>query len=269
MYIFRKGLSSCHSSIKVRFVQYTTDCCPMDTLSHFSCRSLKVVAWLWHGGGARLVLGHQRTWRITCQVDPPPSAPCPFLTTCNLLLLFFCIPGLNCCCRQAARNSLSEPTSSVCPGTVMPQSGLTLQKICLCSAADLLHHFDYTHSIAFLSLFLLCILNFWFYSCKFAPLRTLMSDVNGIKLKFSYRCVHLCRLLQHNGLNLPNRLCICCWCDQCCSAVGNLQHILIIMKHCESELFLVLLNPRRNPDTESWWLQLIRTTQYVFGCAWP
>ena len=33
MDIFKKWLSSCHSSIKARFVQYTTDCCPMDRVS--------------------------------------------------------------------------------------------------------------------------------------------------------------------------------------------------------------------------------------------
>uniref|UniRef100_A0A8C7EZY9 Alpha-galactosidase n=1 Tax=Oncorhynchus kisutch TaxID=8019 RepID=A0A8C7EZY9_ONCKI len=41
MDIFKKWLSSCHTSIKARFVQYTTDCCPMDRVSHLSCRSLE------------------------------------------------------------------------------------------------------------------------------------------------------------------------------------------------------------------------------------
>uniref|UniRef100_A0A8K9V9D1 C2H2-type domain-containing protein n=1 Tax=Oncorhynchus mykiss TaxID=8022 RepID=A0A8K9V9D1_ONCMY len=43
MDIFKKWLSSCHSSIKARFVQYTTDCCPMDRVSHLSCRSLQFI----------------------------------------------------------------------------------------------------------------------------------------------------------------------------------------------------------------------------------
>uniref|UniRef100_A0AAZ3SL04 Cytidine and dCMP deaminase domain-containing protein 1 n=1 Tax=Oncorhynchus tshawytscha TaxID=74940 RepID=A0AAZ3SL04_ONCTS len=43
MDIFKKWHSSCHSSIKARFVQYTTDCCPMDRVSHLSCRSLQFI----------------------------------------------------------------------------------------------------------------------------------------------------------------------------------------------------------------------------------
>ena len=43
MDIFEKWLSSCHSSIKARFVECMTNSCPVDRFSHLSCGSLQLL----------------------------------------------------------------------------------------------------------------------------------------------------------------------------------------------------------------------------------
>ena len=43
MAFFQQWLSSCHSSIKARFVECTTNSCPVDRFSHLSCGSLQLL----------------------------------------------------------------------------------------------------------------------------------------------------------------------------------------------------------------------------------